>query len=118
MFLLVHELVGNLDLKKQSRGIDLIRRARFFVLARLQEIRTVVGTIQGDFALFTAALGANAPVNGGAKPFLLTDFANGATQSRTPASIMSSREGDLRLLIADCRFSNRNRRQEVHLVLI
>src|SRR5580704_2636797 len=84
MFFLVHELIGNFDLEKQGRRIDLFRRARFFVRTRLQKIRTIARTIQGHFALFAAALRANAPVNSRAKAFFLADFTNGATQSWFP----------------------------------
>jgi hypothetical protein len=51
------------------------------VRARLHKIRTIARTIERSLALLAAALRANAPVKGGAKPLFLTDFTNGATQS-------------------------------------
>src|SRR5260370_6613678 len=80
VFFFIHDLVGNLDLQKQSRRIDLVRRARLFVLARLDEISAIARTIESHFPLFAATLRANAPVNGGAKAFLLANFTNSATQ--------------------------------------
>src|SRR5579864_3776317 len=55
--------------------------------ARLQQIGTVARTIEGDFALFAAALRANAPVNSGTEAFFLTNFTDGATQ---PVGLLSA----------------------------
>jgi hypothetical protein len=49
------------------------------VLARLLQVGTFTGTIERDFALFSAALGADSPVNSGAEPLFFSNFANGAT---------------------------------------
>src|SRR5260370_40424402 len=84
MFLVIHELVGKLDLQKQSGRVNLVHRARLLVLVRLNQIRAVAGTIERHFALLAAALRANTPVNGGAKTFLFADFTNSPTQYRAP----------------------------------
>src|SRR5580704_7953033 len=91
MFLLIHELVGNFDLQKQARRVDLVRRTRLFVLAGLHQIRAVAGTIQRDFALLAAALRADAAMNCRTKAFLLTNLADGATQSETLCSVEALR---------------------------
>src|SRR5260370_36143337 len=84
MFLVIHELVGKLDLQKQSGRVNLVHRARLLVLVRLNHIRAVAGTIERHFALLAAALRGNTPVNGGAKAFLFADFTDSTTQSRAP----------------------------------
>src|SRR5271166_4418137 len=84
MFLLIHELIGDFDLQKQCALIDLVCGARLLVLARLQKIRAIARAIERHFALLAAALRANAPVNSGAKAFLLADLTNVTTQLRAP----------------------------------
>jgi hypothetical protein len=81
MFFLIEELIGNLDLQKQTSWVNLIRRARFLVRPRLHKIRTIARTIERHFALLAAALRADAPVNSGTEAFLLANFTNGTTQS-------------------------------------
>src|ERR1700687_4537400 len=82
MFFLIHVPIGNLDLQKQTRRVDLVRRARPLVLLRLSKIWTIARTIESDFALLAAALRANTPVDSGAKAFLLADFTDRAAQWR------------------------------------
>jgi hypothetical protein len=80
MLALVGELLGNLDMKKQRRRVELLRRSRLFVFACLLQIRTIAGTIQRDLALLTTALRANSPVNGGAEALFLANLADRAAQ--------------------------------------
>src|SRR5579862_731488 len=80
MFLLIHELVGDFDLQKQTCRIDLVRRARFLMLARLQQIRAIQWTIKRHFTLLAAALRTDAPMHRRAKALFLSDFTNRATQ--------------------------------------
>ena len=87
--MLVHELIGNFYLQKQSRRIDLVRRPRFLMLARLHEVRTIAGTVESDLALLAAALRTNTSVNSGAKALLFADFTDGAAQSSNFFSIMT-----------------------------
>jgi hypothetical protein len=49
------------------------------MLAGLQQVDAVRGTVEGDFALLAAALRADAPVDGGAKALFLAFFADCAT---------------------------------------
>src|SRR5579862_8466192 len=80
MLALIHELVGDLNIQKQHRRVDLFGWARLFVLPRLHEIRTIAWAIERHLALLTAALRANTPMNSGAEAFFLADFADGTTQ--------------------------------------
>src|SRR6266481_5585927 len=83
MLAFVHELIGNFDVQKERRGINLvlIHGARLFMLPRLSQVRAVAGTIQRHLALLTAALRADAPVDRGTKAFLFANFADRATQT-------------------------------------
>src|SRR5260370_41549438 len=92
VFLLIHELIGDCDVQKQSRRIQLIGRARLFVLAGLQKIRAITRTIERHFALLAAALRANTPVNRGTEALLFPDFADRTTQGRNSSNIMALRE--------------------------
>ena len=100
MFALVGELFGNLNLKEQRRGIELVCGTRLLVLARLLQIGAVAGTIQRHLALLAAALRADAAVHGWTEALLLANLANRAAQGRflLSASIMA--------LDDDCRCSN------------
>ena len=49
------------------------------MLASLQQVNAVRGTVEGDFALLAAALRADAPVDGGTKTLFLAFFADCAT---------------------------------------
>jgi hypothetical protein len=49
------------------------------MLAGLQQIDAVTGTVESDFALLAAALRADAPVDGWAKTLFLAFFADCAT---------------------------------------
>src|SRR5437764_1376764 len=80
MFLLIHELVGDFDLQEQSRGIDLIARARSLMLAGLDQIRAICGTVKRYLALLAAALRTDASVHGGAEALLFTEFTDDTGQ--------------------------------------
>src|SRR5712691_6629411 len=115
MFLLIHKLIGDLDLQKQSPRIDLVCRSRLLVLACLQEIGAIARAIQSHFPLLAAALRADAPVYRRAKAFFLANFTDSATQSRWAPSKHYVIRGEIpprprgrgstgRFQIADCRF--------------
>jgi hypothetical protein len=58
------------------------------MLARLLQIRTVARAVERDFSLLAAALRADSPVNGGAKPLFFPDLTNGATHEiNSPLSL-------------------------------
>jgi hypothetical protein len=82
MLTLVRELIGHFDIQEKSRRVDLVGWARLFMFAGLEKIGTIAGAIERHFPLFAAALRANTPMNSGAKPLFLADFANRATQFR------------------------------------
>jgi hypothetical protein len=90
MFFLVHELIRNLDLQKQSGGVDLVRGARVLVFTGLAKIGAIARTIERDFALLAAALRTNAPVNRRAKTLFFANFTDRASQeSNSPVGIMA-----------------------------
>src|SRR5271166_5518130 len=80
MLALVGELLGNLDVKEQRGGVELVGGTRLFVLARLLQIGAVAGAIEGHLALFAAALGTDAAVDGRTEALLLANFADRAAQ--------------------------------------
>src|ERR1700733_2639565 len=80
MLFLIHELIGNLNLQKQTRRIDLLRGARLFVFASLNQIGTIAWTVERYFALLTATLRTNSSVNSGAEALFFATFTDGATQ--------------------------------------
>jgi hypothetical protein len=85
----IGELVRNFDVQEQGSGIEFGGGARLFVLARLLQISTVRRAIESDFALLSAALRTNAPVNGGAKASLFAQIADSAIQRvESPSNIM------------------------------
>ena len=81
MFTLIGKLLGNFHLQKQRRRIELLRRTRFFMFARLQQIRAIAGAIERDFPLLAATLRANATVHRGTEAFFFTNFADRATHN-------------------------------------
>src|SRR4029077_3555388 len=88
VFLLVHKLVRDFDLQKQSGRIDLFCGARLLVLARLLQIRTVARAIERHLALLTTALRADASMHRRTEPLLFTDFTDNAAQSRLLKSLL------------------------------
>jgi hypothetical protein len=76
---LVEKLLRDLDLREEGGLVQILDGARPFMLAGLQQIDAVTGTVESDFALLAAALRADAPVDGRAKALLLPFFAEGAT---------------------------------------
>src|SRR5579863_3696327 len=81
MFMLVEKLIGDLDRRKQERLVDLRQGARPFMRPRLLQVDTIAGTIQCDFALFATTLRADATVDSGTEPLLVTFITNGTTHA-------------------------------------
>src|SRR5262245_8615761 len=81
MLMFIYKLVGNLDLQKQTGGIDLVRRTRLFVFACLLQLRAIAGTIQCYLALLSATLWANSPVYCRTKALLFANLTDDAAQS-------------------------------------
>src|SRR5260370_11738579 len=81
MLTLVSELFRNLNLQKQRRRVELVRRTRLFMLSRLLKIWTVAGAVERHLALLATALRADAAMDGGAEAFLLANLADGAAQT-------------------------------------
>jgi hypothetical protein len=73
-------LLGDFDLRKERTLVERFDVPRFFVLARLLQVGAFAGAIQRDFALFAAALWADAPVHSRAEALFLSSFADGAGQ--------------------------------------
>ncbi len=84
MLVLVEELVGEFDLQEQGGRVQIIGGARLFVLPGLLEIGAVAWTIERHFALFAAALRADAAMHGGTEALFLTNFADGTTHDDAP----------------------------------
>jgi hypothetical protein len=72
--------LGDLNLGKQSLATPFARPLVFRVLTRLLEIRTVAGAVERHLALLAAALRADFPVHGWAKPLFFSFFTDRATQ--------------------------------------
>lgn len=94
MLALIEKLLVHFDIGKESRLIEVPNMARFLVFARLQQVRTVAGTIERDFALLAAALGTDAPMDRGTESLFLPEIADRTTH----APIISRRTGRYRLL--------------------
>ena len=67
MLVLVKKLIFDLHLDEEIGGIEVRQAALLFMLARLQEIDAVTGTIERDLALLAAALRTDAAVDGRAE---------------------------------------------------
>ena len=67
------------NLREEGGLVQILDGARPFMLAGLQQIDAVTGTVESDFALLAAALRADAPVDGGTKTLFLAFFADCAT---------------------------------------
>jgi hypothetical protein len=84
MFLLVKKLLANFDLRKQSTLVQLLEGTWLFMLPRLLQVNAFAGTIESDFALFAAALGTDASMDGRAKAFFFAFVADCASQNQVP----------------------------------
>ena len=76
MFVLVKKLIFDLYLDEQVCRIEIGQATRFFMLAGLQQIHAVTGTIERDLALLSATLRTDAAVNGRAETLFFTLLAN------------------------------------------
>ncbi len=83
----INETIANLDLWQQFDVVQLLKRPRLFMLARLQQIRTIAWTIERDFALLAAALRADASMHRGTKTLFLTLFADDAAHEMIVSDI-------------------------------
>jgi hypothetical protein len=75
MLAFIEELLADLHFRKQRVVIG-FKVVGLLVLSRLLKIRAVARTVECDFALFAAALGANASVDRGTKAFFLPEIAD------------------------------------------
>jgi len=80
MLVLIHELLRDVDIPKQRRVLDLIQRTGLLVLACLLKVRAFTGAVEGDFALLSATLRADAPVDRGTKALFFALIADDAGQ--------------------------------------
>ena len=81
MFMLIDKLFGNLNLRKQSRPVQILDLARLFMLPCLLEINTLSWAIERHLALLAATLRADASMHCQTEALFFSFFADGAAHA-------------------------------------
>src|SRR5271167_3966869 len=79
MFVLVQELFGDFNLRKQRCLVQILHGTRLFMFPCLLQIDAGAGAIERHFALLTATLRADTSMDGGTKALFFSLFADRAT---------------------------------------